>query len=148
MTKPGANVKAVAGLWAEGLSVSVIAARLRLTTDAVKHIARANRDLCSARRPARGPGPAAPVVDRAARMWAQGRSASEIGAALGVTANTILGLTARKRERFPMRDPAARGEAGPVPVRPGSIPRTRVRGVSLAPMPWDVREPMRSSPSD
>lgn len=148
MTKPGANADAVAALWAEGLTVPVIAERLGMTVATVKKTANRHRDRCPARKPGRGPAPSPEFVDRAARMWVEGYSATEIAAALGTSRNAVLGLTWRNRERFPLRVGAASGEAGPAPARADTISRITIRGVSLPAMSWDRHEPPSPSPSD
>jgi hypothetical protein len=58
--------------------------------------------------------------DKAAKMWAEGLSASQIGTALNVTRMAVLGLANRNRDAFPLREPKKTNGRSSRAIRPVS----------------------------
>lgn len=98
-----------AQMWKDGMQQSHIAARFGVSIPFVRRIMQADRATFPKREHNevnRERAWAEEDIVKAARMWRDGRSASEIGNELGVSRLTILGLAYRHRERFPMRNKA------------------------------------------
>ena len=88
-------------LWNQGISGKEIAARLKITENAVFSYAKANRDLCPDRRKLKKP----PVFEHSkfVELWNQGVSTSNMAKEFNVSKAVIQSYAIKNREECPIR---------------------------------------------